>query len=593
MELVTFRNNEKVLIFENSNWDTIPINYFGSYNHVEELEFRLNNLSKLTYIDMKYFENVTKIVLEINNVIVLKKDTFLASVRLEILEISAKKLKFLSKKIFKELTVLRKLTLNIPPKVFESIPLFQYNNKIANLTLISETDTVTYTFFQILPNIQYLYLNGCFDDPLNSFQTSLLTYKNFVYLKSLTIEGNLYLQINENSFLTTSNHLKILKIRYCNINSLHFITNLHHLDYCELIENNVIDPSDKCVVSPAMKYLKFNFNKNCAIILSTASRLQSFDFSYNSKSSFYQLLPEINQLQFLNLSYHKVASIIRSNFKYYYPLKSLMLNNGYLNEIAKRSFSHLHNLEILLLNHNHLKSFPDFLFKKCFRLKTLNLSYNHLTQFRIIWFGFNEFHTLQYLNLSFNKISDLENFAIFPNLKYLNLMHNKLKIIANSNFIVLEKLVVLNLSFNGNLYGLDENSFEFFENLEILQLSYCKIKKIPANLFNKLRLLKYLDLSFNQLQMFDENLFSFNRNLNRLYLNNNSITVIGDNLFRYCFRLQYLDVSFNRFKEISNIWVSDIQNLNCFMCDSKFRAKFKDTLSIYFTKWQLREKDHI
>ncbi|XP_052071198.1 insulin-like growth factor-binding protein complex acid labile subunit [Mytilus californianus] len=130
---------------------------------------------------------------------------------------------------------------------------------------------------------------------------------------------------------------------------------------------------------------------------------------------------------------------------------------------------------------------------------------------------------------------------------YLYLQHNLIGQILNKTFALLNRLDVLDLSFN-KITAINIDSFTGLQNLRFLYLSgnsrYQELS-LPKNVFNHLGSLTVLDLSYNNINSIHEYTFGGLVKLQHLKLNNNGIDKLPNDTFQYTPKLVILDLFYN------------------------------------------------
>lgn len=227
---------------------------------------------------------------------------------------------------------------------------------------------------------------------------------------------------------------------------------------------------------------------------------------------------------------------------------------------------------------------PDNTFQNLGKLSQLLLADNLLRHIEIN--AFNGLNRLQFLNLSGNSLSNIEEvFTTTPMLTELDISRNNLHEIKANTFINLRQLKTLILTSN-LLSRIRGTIFNGLNRLEALRLNHNVITAIDRNAFAELRALKLLDLSANALRTLSGSIFGGSRlpiqkillNGNRLddldenffasvpdtifvSLANNKFSLLPDRLFSYLKNLQYLHLQNNTIREISANMVGDIRKL--------------------------------
>lgn len=188
------------------------------------------------------------------------------------------------------------------------------------------------------------------------------------------------------------------------------------------------------------------------------------------------------------------------------------------------------------------------------QITVLDLSYN---AFEVFPDGLNDYPTLKYLNLSFNKIYRINNdaFRRLSNLERLDLSHNLIRqwtSIGPYAFSSTQNLAFLDISYNplGELKPKEENPLQI-QSLEILRLNNCSITYLENKLLVGLPNLKELHLSENPISALILRLSS--QSLKFLDLSRCKLNRVVAPIFRNLTALETLYMRQNRF----------LKNFNC------------------------------
>ena len=140
--------------------------------------------------------------------------------------------------------------------------------------------------------------------------------------------------------------------------------------------------------------------------------LKSLDIS-NNKISVIENLENLTKLQVLNLQCNRIHSLFLLN-----PLNFLLSLDLSYNPIFDFPYSNIFpNLTSLTLDYCYIDSFQSInTFKN---LKRLSLSHNKITEDIVL-----ELPLLEYLNVSYNKISTLQAFVNLVSLTFLDISYN-------------------------------------------------------------------------------------------------------------------------------------------------------------------------
>lgn len=249
--------------------------------------------------------------------------------------------------------------------------------------------------------------------------------------------------------------------------------------------------------------------------------------------------------------------------------------------------------------------------------RVLILSSNNL--FFISPEQFEGYGNISCLNLSRNGFSPALNgteFSLLPNLTYLDLSFNRIDLAYDGAFKELQKLQVLDLSYNDHYfkaYGITHN-LNFIKNLPVLRvlnMSYNTISTLTTKqmyseslselqftdnnlgtlwkeqdgsynmLFTNLTNLTILDISRNKITKIPVAVYKhLPHNLSTLSISHNLLTDFNWDALRYFHQLQILDLSFNSLYNVTGINLNISQTLT--FLDVSHNHIFK--LDITFTE---------
>ena len=150
--------------------------------------------------------------------------------------------------------------------------------------------------------------------------------------------------------------------------------------------------------------------------------------------------------------------------------------------------------------------------------------------------SFSHTHTI---DLSFNKITEIEDKSFEKNTKLenLKLQGNKLMKISKDLFSgEFNELTDLDLSFNG-ISSIEESAFNNLVALIVIDISQNCLKHLPSELFRKNIQLTHVDLTYNEIKHIDSDLFSSK------------------------VELEFIDLAHNQLNYVPNIAVKTIQSL--------------------------------
>ncbi|XP_072942811.1 uncharacterized protein [Epargyreus clarus] len=173
--------------------------------------------------------------------------------------------------------------------------------------------------------------------------------------------------------------------------------------------------------------------------------------------------------------------------------------------------------------HGHWRQTKLLILENMFRLKHLHLAGNNIE--RIENSPFEKLHNLETIDLSHNKLYEIENlfrFETYPNkMKKLALSFNALEEIPEDTFSQLTNLIELDLSYN-LLTELTQEPFSNLTSLEILRLNNNRIKDLNGAMNNLLNL-KQLYVRVNKIQNIDAESIKIINHLETFDISNNEL----------------------------------------------------------------------
>lgn len=171
-------------------------------------------------------------------------------------------------------------------------------------------------------------------------------------------------------------------------------------------------------------------------------------------------------------------------------LEELSMNNNLLQSLPNSFWSNMSNLTLLDLRNNKLQDIPpeigNFLY-----LNILDLSMNKI---EVLPDQISQITSAQVINLFGNNLKALPPVNEMNYLQYLNVGYNEITDLNLGSMEALEELVL-----SGNeIKKLPDSLPEYCPNLKILYANNMSLKEIPKT-FSDLSLLEHLDVSFNKL----------------------------------------------------------------------------------------------
>lgn len=305
-------------------------------------------------------------------------------------------------------------------------------------------------------------------------------------------------------------------------------------------------------------------------------------FSDNEMESVPECLSRANRLRTLLAPRNRMKRL-RGTLVFPELQRMDFTRNG-IETIDEGYFSGLPNLRYLRLSHNNIHKLLPNLFRKTISLVELLLNDNSIRSVQEV---FNHLHRLEALDLSKNKICDIEKLArstlpYFRHLKELRLTENCITLIPRflsrnggirrlnlkdnsvthiiaGAFEQLEELTAIDLSRN-IISNLSDSYFAHHSILEDINLSRNNLTTV-STLFDRTRKIKTINLSFNRIADIS---FTFRglTELRAVFLKSNNISSVSDGTFQDNVRLVKIDLSFNNIAWIGMDAFKGLVNVN-------------------------------
>lgn len=208
-------------------------------------------------------------------------------------------------------------------------------------------------------------------------------------------------------------------------------------------------------------------------------------------------------------------------------ISHLTLGISNLTTLPNDTFNLLPNLNSLTARAD-IQTLTRRQFKNASKLMILNFGYNNrLTKLESLLF--KHAPSLEYLDLGFNEISEIENKAFrgLSNLRTLFLEANSLTVIRNKTFAGTKNLQRLDLSRN-QISDIETGSFAHMSKLKIIHLNQNRIARLQAGVFSGFRAIERIDLSVNAISDIESGVFDNLMKLNILELGFNQLLAIPE-----------------------------------------------------------------
>lgn len=235
-------------------------------------------------------------------------------------------------------------------------------------------------------------------------------------------------------------------------------------------------------------------------------------------------------------------SLSPGSFRHLIELRSLQVVNCKIGNLSNNAFSGLRNLVNLTIQTHNTEWSAMGLDIDRDAFNTVDLA------------------ALQRLDMSENNMWTVPPgvFCTVYNLEYLNLTKNRLHEVENlhmsANRKCLQNLLVLDLSMN-NIERIGSNWFSGLKNLEELLIQNNRLNSIADAAFEGLSSLRVIRLNGNNLYNLPPELFNATKQLQEVYIQNNSLNILAPGIFSGLSHLVVLDLSKN---QLTSEWVNSL-----------------------------------
>lgn len=453
-------------------------------NKIDTIERRaFMNLVRLKYLNLKG-----------NKITTIAFEAFQNLPELEYLDLSFNKIASFDFQYFDQIGMLAMLHLNVSHNRLKNLQVnmagtfnnefgpmsFHTNVKILDLSS-NNISTISRNFFKAVQlSLSHLYLG---DNYL--MNASMDIFGNMPHLQLLDISDNMLYELEFDTFRNSKN-LQILDVcnnRIAEIpNDLfRFLQNIQRVKFCH---NRLRTLPDNLFREETIEHLDLSHNQIGKLPLSSfsvpaASDLYELNLSWNSISSLSHggLLSRFRNLNWLDLSYNRLAQIDAETFRDLNKLSSLDLSNNVQLTLEPTGLSfvgleysllhiNLDNVSLtqvpvlitrklvtLSLAYNSLPTVPPEMAKNLSSLCKLNLNYNDLTSVPIVTHSLPE---LRYFSMAANPVSSLSNTSLLgvaDTLKELDIRDLDILEMEAGVFCKLNSLRSLKINYYKNLKG--------------------------------------------------------------------------------------------------------------------------------------------
>ncbi|XP_028060546.1 receptor-like protein 9DC3 [Camellia sinensis] len=466
-----------------------------------------------------------------------------------------------------------------------------------------------------LTQITYIYLGG------NSLTGQIpFTLSNLNQLISLYLFGN-NLRGKIPNFIG-----KLIKLEYLALGDNNFngpfpcgVANLTKLAILDISSNELMGPIPSCISGlnnlQALYLHNNSLNGTLPYWLLNLPSLTELRLGSNRLTGQIPEFQHKSKLMLIDLSHNELRGPIPQSISNLVNLTQLDLSSNNLSGVLElQTFSNLKNLDSLDLSYNSLsvstinninntlptlrsfymtsckiKEFCDF-FKALENVEQLDISNNEIHGKIPKWAGVIGKASLQYLNLSHNFLTGINQFP-WKNLDTLDLRSNLIQ-----GQLPIPPLFVSYFFFSQNkLTGEIPSSICNVRSLSILDLSHNHLSgAIPQCLGNFSNILSVLDLRFNAFQGNIPMIFGKGNQLEILNLNGNQFEGPVPRSLTNCRQLQVLDLGNNKVNDTFPYWLGILPELRVLVLRSnKFHGPIDTSKpKLYFPKLRIVDLSH-
>ncbi|XP_060640199.2 toll-like receptor 13 [Anolis sagrei] len=261
-------------------------------------------------------------------------------------------------------------------------------------------------------------------------------------------------------------------------------------------------------------------------------------------------------LRELSLTHNGLQDVAEGAFEGLPALRSLNLSCNALQGLSAGVFHGLHNLSLLLLHNNHLHTLHPDTFAPLQKLLELELQFNDLGSFEDVAESLWMLSRLQRLNLCNNNLNSLRSKRSLPaSLTVLSICNNSLYGVDGSGQHFLQNIKWLDLSYN-KISDVSSFAKVVLRNLTSLQLAGNNVSVFQVLNVSDIRThsFDYSGLHLNRYSQLVDLCHLLGKSMRPMYslrLQSNHIRNMSRNAFSACPPILLLDLSRNRLKSVS------------------------------------------
>lgn len=483
-----------------SNITKIPSNelcYLKDLKYLNLSGNELTNFADIGYTNCDNEEPINQIViLDLDNNLVSKiHSNSLTNFRgLRILKMSNNSLREIPSGFFENASQLKEVYLND-----NEISLI--NDLPSNLSVLDLSNNNLHMIPPALSSHSNLYKLNLSHNFIDSNSPFVIHHMN--HLIDLDFSFNHLRTVNANFVVNLSNltelRLENNEIRHLELRAFQNLTRLKRLN----LANNKISTVKRYHFDGISELLYLNLHNNTISsldgdIFAPILNLNSLILSKNLLLDVPAALYVLGNLENLNLEKNKISKVRKFVLDNLTNLRNLNLANNQISSLERNLFSKMKNLKRLDLSYNSIESLQSNCFDGAESLEEIYLQQNFIKNVANV---FNSLNSLQFLNISENRIEKIDFNSLPPSLTTL---------LANSNQI------------NHVTATLSASRGEFVSNLRILDLSYNNLVELNGRMLPSS--LERANFSNNVIKAINDDILRNKTNLVMLDLRKNILT---------------------------------------------------------------------
>ncbi|KAB8038660.1 leucine-rich repeat protein [Silvanigrella paludirubra] len=436
------------------------INIFPDMQKLTIEGYRIEQANSFNAFLFPKNEKLTQIIYSSNILPEINSFSFSKLTNIETIDLIGNKIRKIDDKAFYKLSKVKEIKLD-------------YNNELYNNENSKDKKYQFFCNLTSLNNYENLYKINCDGDSKKD--------KDYVYdpkKKELIIQGNQFQKLDllflnkinfRNDIQKIIFHRFFIDFRVDSLANLSNLLNLKELEFIDTKINEIVSESFN-----GLNLERITFKNN--------------DIGVISESSFNNL----NNLKEINISGNRNLRLAQNSFKNLINIEKISITNSNLDNILDDVFGNLPKLKNLNLEGNNIKKIHKDAFIYIYSLDKLYLSNNSISDLEFI----SQNLKISKLNLSKNNI-EIINYSIYiKNIEFLDLSFNKIKELDHYSFYYLNTLKYLNLN-NNPITRISERAFYLLPNLEVLSIKDSLMNELNHSVLSSQNLPKLMILDLN------------------------------------------------------------------------------------------------